>query len=264
MIPVFEPDVGEEEVAAVAAAVRRGEISGSFGESIPQFEEVFAAYCGCKYGIAVCNGTAALHLAVAVLDLAPGEEILVSASTNIATALAAYHNNLIPVPVDSEPQTWNLDLDLIEGLITPRTRAIIPVHLFGHPVDMDRLMQIAEKHRLQVIDDCAESHGATCRGRMTGSFGDMACFSFYANKIITTGEGGMIVTNNDVFAERRRLLRTLAFTVPRFRHELAGYNFRMTGYQAAMGAIQVGKLERVIAAKRNMAKTYNPLLAGIS
>src|ERR1700704_2080552 len=148
MIPVFEPDFGEEEVAAVVAAMRRGEISGSFGESIPQFEEVFANYCGCKYGIAVCNGTVALHLAVAALDLAPGDEILVSASTNIATALAAYHNNLVPVPVDSEPITWNLDLDLIEKLSTPRTRAIIPVHLFGHPVDMDRLCDVARKYNL--------------------------------------------------------------------------------------------------------------------
>jgi perosamine synthetase len=263
MIPVFEPDFGEEEVAAVAAAMRRGEISGSFGESIPQFEEVFAAYCGCKYGIAVCNGTAALHLAAAVLDLAPGEEILVSASTNIATAVAAYHNNLIPVPVDSEPETWNLDLDLIEGLITPRTRAIIPVHLFGHPVDMDRLCQIARKHDLAVIEDCAESHGATCRERMTGSFGDMGCFSFYANKVITTGEGGMIVTNDSKLAERARLLRNLGFTTPRFRHEVAGFNFRMTGYSAAIGLVQCGKIDKVIAEKIRVAETYDRHLRGI-
>ena len=263
MIPVFEPDFGEEEIAAVAAAMRRGEISGSFGESIPRFEEAFAAYCGCKYGIAVCNGTAALHLAVAVLDLAPGDEILVSASTNIATALAAYHNNLIPVPVDSEPQTWNLDLDLIERLITPRTRAIIPVHLFGHPVDMDRLCQIARKHNLAVIEDCAESHGATCRERMTGSFGEMGCFSFYANKVITTGEGGMIVTNNSKLAERARLLRNLGFTTPRFRHEVAGYNFRMTGYSAAMGLVQCGKIDKVIAEKIRVAETYDRHLRGI-
>jgi len=263
MIPVFEPDFGEEEIAAVAAAMRRGEISGSFGESIPQFEDTFAAYCGCKYAIAVCNGTAALHLAVAVLDLAPGEEILVSASTNIATALAAYHNNLIPVPVDSEPNTWNLDLDLIERLITSRTRAIIPVHLFGHPVDMERLCQIARKHNLIVIEDCAESHGATCRDRMTGSFGDMGCFSFYANKVITTGEGGMIVTNNANLADRARLLRNLGFTTPRFRHEVAGYNFRMTGYGAAMGLVQCGKIDKVVAEKIRVAETYDRHLKGI-
>jgi len=260
MIPVFEPVIGEEEVAAVTAALRRGEISGSFGESIPRFEEAFATYCGCKYGIAVSSGTAALHLAIAALELKPGEEILVSASTNIATALAAYHNNLVPVPVDSEALSWNLNLDLIEDLITSRTRAIIPVHLFGHPVDMDRLCAIARKHNLLVIEDCAESHGATCRDRMTGSFGDMGCFSFYANKVITTGEGGMIVTNDSKLAEKLKLLRNLAFTTPRFRHEMAGYNFRMTGYQAAMGLVQCGKIEKVIEEKIRVAKTYDRFL----
>jgi perosamine synthetase len=257
VIPVFEPDFGEEEIAAVTAAMRRGEISGSFGESIPKFEELFASYCGCRHGIAVTSGTTALHLAVAALDLPPGDEILISASTNIATALAVVHNGLIPVGVDSEFLTWNLDLDLIEKLITLRTRAIIPVHLFGHPVDMDKLCDIASRYNLKIIEDCAESHGATCRGRMSGSFGDMGCFSFYANKIITTGEGGMVVTNDSALAERLRLLRNLAFTVPRFKHEFAGYNFRMTGYQAAMGVVQVGKLEKVIQEKRRMAATYH-------
>lgn len=260
MIPVFEPVVDEEEIAAVTAAIKRGEISGSFGESIPRFEEAFADYCGCKYGIAVSSGTAALHLAVAALDFKPGDEILVSASTNIATALAAYHNHLVPVPVDSEPRTWNLNLDLIEDLITPRTRAIIPVHLFGHPVDMDRLCQLARKHNLVVIEDCAESHGATCHGRMTGSFGEMGCFSFYANKVITTGEGGMIVTNNAELAEKLKLLRNLGFTTPRFRHEVAGYNFRIAAYQAAMGLVQCNKIEKVIEQKLRVAETYNRLL----
>ena len=263
MIPVFEPDYGEEEIEAVVAALRRGEISGSFGEAIPRFEQAFADYCGCKYGVAVSNGTTALHLAVAAAELGPGDEILVSASTNIATALAAYHNGAVPIPVDSEAVTWNLDLDLIEDLITERTRAIIPVHLYGHPVDMDRLCEIAERHNLIVIEDCAESHGATVRGRMTGSFGPMGCFSFYANKMITTGEGGMVVTNDERLAERLRLLRNLAFTTPRFRHELAGYNFRMTAYQAAMGLVQVGKLDQVVAAKRAMAATYTAHLAAI-
>jgi len=263
MIPVFEPVIGEEEVAAVAAAVRRGEISGSFGESIPRFEEAFAAYCGCKYGIAVSSGTAALHLAVAALDLAAGDEILVSASTNIATALAAHHNKLVPIPVDSEPRTWNLNLDLIEDLITPRTRAIIPVHLFGHPVDMNRLCQIARKHNLVVIEDCAESHVATCHDRMTGSFGEMGCFSFYANKVITTGEGGMIVTSDSKLAEKLILLRNLAFTTPRFRHQIAGYNFRMTGYQAAMGLVQCNKIEKIIEEKIRVAKTYDRFLKNI-
>ena len=205
MIPVFEPSIGDEEAEAVAAAVRRGEISGSFGEELPGFEREFADFVGASHGVAVTSGTAALNLAVAAAGIGPGDEVLVSASTNVATALAPYHCGAIPVPVDSEPETCNLDLDLVESLITPRTKAIIPVHLFGHPVDMDRLLEIAQRHDLVVIEDCAESHGATVRGRMTGSFGDMACFSFYANKVITTGEGGMVMTDDDALAERLRL-----------------------------------------------------------
>ena len=261
MIPVFEPYIGEEEVEAVAAAVRRGEISGSFGEEIPGFEQEFAEFVGARHGVACTSGTTALHLAVAALDLEPGSEILVSASTNIATALAAYHNNCVPVPVDSEAETWNLDLDLLDGLISERTRAIIPVHLFGHPVDMDRLSEIAERHNLVVIEDCAESHGATVRGRMTGALGDMGCFSFYANKIITTGEGGMVTTDDDALAERLRYLRNLAFGQPRFLHQDAGFNFRMTGYQAAMGRVQLRKIDHILEQKRRVARTYNALLA---
>ena len=263
MIEVFDPIIGEEEIEAVVAALRRGEISGSFGETIPSFEQEFAEYVGCKYGIATSNGSTALHLAVAAAGIETGDEVLVSASTNIATALAVIHNGAIPVPVDSEETTWNLNLDLIEGLITEKTKAIIPVHLYGHPVDMDRLMEIARRHNLLVIEDCAESHGATCHGRMTGSFGDMACFSFYANKVITTGEGGMVTTNDEHLAERLRLLRNLAFTKPRFRHEEAGFNFRMTGYQAAMGRAQFAKIDRIISEKRRVAHTYNNFLRDI-
>lgn len=263
MIPVFEPDFGEDEIAAVVAALRRGEISGSFGKDITEFEEAFASFCGCKYGVATTSGTTALHLAVAVLDLPPGSEVLMSASTNVATGLSAYHNGMIPIGVDSERQTWNLDIDLIETLITPKTKAIIPVHLFGHPVDMERLCAIADKHGLKVIEDCAEAHGARVRGRVVGGFGDMGCFSFYANKIITTGEGGMVVTNDRALAERLRLLRNLAFTQPRFRHELPGFNFRMTAYQAAMGVVQTKRIEKIVEAKRAMAERYRRLLGQI-
>lgn len=263
MIPVFEPVIGEDEINGVVAALRRGEISGNFGKALDQFEKEFAAFAGCKHAVAVTSGTTALHLAVDALGIRAGDEVLVSASTNIATALGVVHKGAIPVPVDSEDSTWNLDVDLIPKLVTPRTRAIIPVHLFGHPVDMDRLMAIAGRFKLAVIEDCAESHGATCRGRMTGSFGDMGCFSFYANKIITTGEGGMVVTNNDKHAERLRLLRNLAFTNPRFRHEAAGYNFRMTGYQAAMGLAQLRKIDSIIGAKRRVAEIYNRYLKDV-
>ena len=263
MIPVFEPIIGEEEINAVVGALRRGEISGTFGKSITDFEQAFADYCGCKFGIAVTSGTTALHLAVAAAGIGPGDEVLVSSCTNIATALAVFHNGATTVPVDTEDVTWNLNLDLIETLLTPKTKAIIPVHLYGHPVDMDALMKIAKSYNLIVIEDCAESHGAKCRERMTGGFGDMGCFSFYANKVITTGEGGMVVTNNGTLAERLRLLRNLGFTKPRFRHEVAGYNFRMTGYQAAMGLVQLGKIDQIIAEKRRVAQTYARNLRGI-
>jgi perosamine synthetase len=264
VIPVFEPDIGHAEVEAVAEAVRRGEISGSFGESIPAFERAFADWCGVRHGVAVSSGTAALHAAVTAAEIGPGDEVLLSASTNIATALAVYHNGAVAVPVDSEPVTWNLDLDLLEGLITSRTKAIIPVHLFGHPVDMDRLDAIAGRHGLTVIEDCAESHGALVRGRMTGSFGTMSCFSFYANKVVTTGEGGMVLTDDDDLATDLRLLRNLAFGTPRFFHERPGYNFRMTGMQAAMGLAQMRRVDEIVEKKRRVADLYTSRLQDVA
>jgi perosamine synthetase len=264
MIPVFEPVIEEDDIDAVVAALRAGEISGTFGENIKNFEQEFANYVDCKYGVAVNSGSSALQLAVAAAGIGAGDEVLVSASTNIATALAALHNGAIAIPVDSEPHTWNLDLDKLEELITPATKAIIPVHLYGHPVDMDRLMEIADKHNLIVIEDCAESHGATVRGRKTGGFGAMACFSFYANKVITTGEGGMITTNDEALAEKLRSLRNLAFTEPRFKHFEAGYNFRMPGFVAALGLSQLRKIERIIGEKRRVAHRYNAQLKSIA
>jgi len=262
-IPVFEPVITESDIEAVTAAVRLGEISGSFSPSIEQFEQEFAAYVGCKFGIAVTSGTTALHLAVRAADVKPGAELLVSSSTNIATGLACLHNDLRPVGVDSEATTWNLDLDQLESVASDATRGIIPVHLFGHPVDMPKLMAIAERKGWVVIEDCAESHGATAYGRMTGSFGHMGCFSFYANKLITSGEGGMITTNDVHLAERCRLLRNLAFQKPRFFHEEAGYNFRMTGMQGALGLSQFRRIHETIAQKRALARMYNERLAGI-
>jgi perosamine synthetase len=263
VIPVFEPWVGEEEAAAVAAAVRRGEISGSFGAEIPAFESEFARYVGAAHGVACTSGTTALQLAVAATRIGPGDEVLVPESTNIATALAPYRQGATPVPVDSEPDTGNMDLDLVEEAVGERTRAIMPVHLFGHPVDLDRLMELAERHDLLVVEDCAQSHGATVRGRMTGSFGHLACFSFYANKIVTTGEGGMVVTDDPDLAERLRYLRNLAFGEPRFVHAEAGFNFRMTGYQAAMGRVQLRRIDAILRHKRRVAETYDRLLAHV-
>jgi perosamine synthetase len=260
---VFEPTIGPEEIAAVVEALQRGEISGSFGRFLERFEEEFARFCGARYGVATTSGTTALHLAAAVLGIQAGDEVLVPACTNIATALAAYHQGAVVVPVDSEPETWNMNLDLLDELWTPRVRAVMPVHLFGHPVDMDRLMEWARRRGVWVIEDCAQAHGSLCRGRPVGSFGHIACFSFYANKVITTGEGGMLVTSDRALYERARLLRNLAFTQPRFYHEVPGYNYRMTGYQAAMGLVQLGKIDRIIAEKRRVAATYSRYLADI-
>jgi perosamine synthetase len=257
MIPVFEPIIEQEEIDLVVSALKRGEISGSFGTAIPEFEKNFAAYVGCKHGIAVNTGTAALHLATYALGLTKGDEVLVSASTNIASALAVHHVGATTVPVDSEPETWNLDLNLMEKLITPRTKAIIAVHLLGYPVDMDALMALADEHGLIVIEDAAEAHGSDVRGKRIGSFGTASCFSFYANKIITTGEGGMITTNDDKLADRLRSLRNLAFTKPRFLHYDAGFNYRMTGMQASLGSAQLSKIDRFIQAKKQLAKNYD-------
>lgn len=263
MIPVFEPNIGDEEIAEVVAALRRGEISGTFGEAIPRFENMFAEFCGTRHAVAVTSGTTALQLAVRVAGIGTGDEVLISATTNIATALAVVYNNAVPIPVDSEPETWNMDPALLEGMITPRTRAIIPVHHLGHLVDMDRVMAVARRHGLLVIEDAAEAHGAMWRGVRAGAIGQMGCFSFYANKVITTGEGGMIVTNDDAFAEKMRLLRNQAFTRPRYRHEELGYNFRMTGYQAAMGIAQMRKIDIIIETKRRLAGLYARHLSDI-
>src|SRR4051794_16732895 len=211
MIPVFEPAVAEADVESVLSALRRGEISGTFGEALPAFEECFAEYVGAEHGVAVSSGTAALQLAVHGHRIGRGDEVLVSAATNIATAVAVVHAGALPVPVDSEPGTFNLDLDAAESLITDRTRAIMPVHLFGHPVDMEAVNALAARHGLIVIDDAAEAHGAEVRGTRVGGFGTTSCWSFYANKIITTGEGGMVTTDDDELVGRLRSLRNLAY-----------------------------------------------------
>jgi perosamine synthetase len=257
VIPVFQPEISKKDIKFVVDALRKGQISGNFGDYLESFEENFASYCGSRYGIAVSNGTTALQLAIKVLDLEPGSEVLISSTTNIATALAVIHNNLTPVTVDSELSTWNLDIDSIEPLITEKTKAIIPVHIYGHPVNMERLNIIANKYNLKVVEDCAESHGATINGKVTGSFGLMGCFSFYANKIITTGEGGMVITDSKEMSEKLKLNRNLGFGEPRFVHKVAGFNFRMSGYQAALGLSQLSRIEKIIDKKRRIAHRYN-------
>jgi len=256
MIPVSEPLLDKVALSNVAEAMSTGWIS-SGGRYIEQFEQSWAAYCGANYGVAVSNGTTALKVAVAALDLEPGSEIIVPTYTIISCVNAILEAGCKPVLIDSDADTWNLTVSQIEPQITERTRAIMVVHMFGHPVDMDPLMDIARRHKLFVIEDAAESHGAEYKGRRVGAIGDIGCFSFYANKIITTGEGGMVIMKDQGLAERSRSLRNLAFRSDRrFLHTEIGYNFRLTNLQAAVGVAQVGQVDRHIEIKRRNAKAY--------
>lgn len=257
MIPVAEPLLGEEELNNVIEAVKSGWIS-SKGKFVEEFESKFARYCNRKYGIATSNGTVALHLALTVLDIKKGDEVIVPNLTFIAVANSVFNCNAKPVFVDSHPEYWCIDPERIEEKITPRTKAIIPVHLYGHPCDMDSIMDIAEDHDLYVIEDAAEAHGAEYKGIKVGSFGDISCFSFYGNKIITTGEGGMCLTNNEELVEKMETLRNHGMDPnKRYWHEFIGFNYKMTNLQAAIGAAQLNKLDEFIRKKRQIAKFYS-------
>lgn len=257
MIPVAEPLLGEEELRNVTEAVKSGWIS-SRGKFIPEFEEEFAKYCGVKHGIAVSNGTAALHLALKALGIDKGSEVIVPDLTFIAPANAVRYCNAKPIFVDSHPDYWCIDPGKIPEAITPTTKAIIPVHLYGHPCDMDPIMEIAKKHNLYVIEDAAEAHGAQYRGRKVGSFGDISCFSFYGNKIMTTGEGGICLTNNEGLAEKMQILRDHGMSPnKKYWHDTIGFNYRMTNLQAAVGIAQLGKIDKFIEKKRKIAKEYS-------
>lgn len=261
-IPVNEPLLGEREKELLAQCIDTGWIS-SDGAFVKQFEDMFAAYVGVKHGVAVCNGTAALEAAVAAAEIGPGDEVIMPTFTIISCALAVVERGGVPVLVDCEPGTWNMDVAQVEGKVTGKTKAIMPVHMYGHPADMDPLMEIARQHDLLVIEDAAEAHGAEYRGRKVGGFGDINCFSFYANKIITTGEGGMIVTNDDRLAGRARSQRNLCFGKRRFYHTELGHNFRMTNLQAAVGVAQMERVDEFVAIKRRNAGLYTERLSQV-
>ncbi len=263
IIPVCEPWLSGNELKYITEAVETNWIS-SAGSFINRFEAMFAEKVGTRYGVACMNGTVALHLALATLGLEPGDEVIIPAFTMIATANAVTYVGARPVLVDSEPNTWNMDVAQIEAKITPRTKAIMPVHTYGHPVDMDPLMAIAQKHGLFVLEDAAEAHGARYKGRGVGSLGDAACFSFYGNKIITTGEGGMVTTNREDVARLAWNLRDHAFSTERhFWHKFVGFNYRMTNLQAAIGLAQAEQLEKFVAARRANSAYYTQLLRQI-
>jgi perosamine synthetase len=264
LIPVSEPLIGDNVLPLVRECIETGWIS-SDGRFIQEFERKWSSYCGADYGVAVSNGTAALQIAVAALKLERGSEIIMPSWTIISCAIAILEAGCTPVLVDCESDTWCMNLDEVESKISSRTRAVMPVHMFGHPVDMRRLIAIARKHDLFIIEDAAESHGAEVDGRRVGGLGDMGCFSFYANKIITTGEGGMVVTSDREFADRLRSLRNLCFRPERrFFHTEIGHNYRLTNLQAAIGVAQVERANDHIKKKRWMAGCYRERLHGLN
>ena len=272
MISDNEPILGQRELEYVTDCLRSGWIS-SGGHYVEEFEEKWADYCGRRHGITVSSGTAALQVAVASLGLDPGDEVIMPTFTIISCAMAVTCNGGKPVLVDSDPQTWCMDVAQIEKKITSRTRAIMPVHIYGHPADMDAVLALADEHKLAVIEDAAEAHGAeylsergtaTPRWRTCGGFGDLSCFSFYANKLITTGEGGMVLTDDPALAERARSLRNLCFQSPRrFLHQELGFNFRLTNIQAALGVAQLERIDQIIERKRWMGREYNRCLSSV-
>lgn len=264
-IPVCEPALEGNEEKYVLQTLRTGWISSS-GEFVKKFENDFAEYCGVSQGISTSNGTAALHLALLAAGVKEGDEVILPDFTMIATLFAVLYCKATPVFVDVEEDTWNMDPALVEEKITGKTKAVIPVHIFGHPVDMDPINALAKKHNLVVIEDSAEAHGALYKGKKCGSLGDIACFSFFANKLITTGEGGMVVTNSPELADKARYHRNLCFKLggPRdFIHYDLGYNYRFTNVQAAIGLGQLEKIDYYIECRRKIASLYSGFLKDI-
>jgi perosamine synthetase len=257
MIPVNEPLLNGNEKKYLEECIDTGWIS-SEGPFVKKFEEEFSKRAGRKFGIAVCNGTAALEAAVLALGIGKNDEVIMPAFTIISCASAIIRAGAVPVLVDSEPDTWNMNVSQIESKITSRTKAIMAVHIYGLPVDMKPLEELAEKYNLKIIEDAAELIGQTYYGKECGSFGDVSTFSFYPNKHITTGEGGMILTDDEETAERCRSLRNLCFKPgKRFVHDELGFNFRMTNLQAALGLAQFERLDEFIQKKRHIGKLYN-------
>lgn len=262
-IPVNTPLLDGNEKKYLIECIDTGWIS-SEGPFIKRFEEGFAAKMGRKHGIAVSNGSVALDTAAIALDLQPGDEVIMPTFTIICCASALTRVGAVPVLVDADPLTWNMDVSGIESRITSKTKAIMVVHIYGLPVDMDAVLALAQKYNLKIIEDAAEQHGQHYKGRPVGSFGDISCFSFYPNKHITTGEGGMIATDDAALAERCRSLRNLCFKPERrFVHDELGYNYRMTNIQAALGVAQLERIDEFVAKKRRIGKLYDQLLAGV-
>src|SRR3954464_7981763 len=253
MIPIARPDIGQEEIDAVAEVMRSGMIVQ--GKRVAELEERWAEFCGVKHAIAVSNGTVALTRSYAGAGREPGDEVITVSHTFNATVSSILFTGATPVFVDIEPDTYLIDAARIEAAITPRTRVISPVHLFGLVADMDMITAIADRYGLTVVEDAAQAHGATFRGRRAGSFGHGA-FSLYGTKNMTTGEGGFVTTNDDGLADFLRLYRSQGMR-QRYHHEILGYNFRMTDINAAIGLVQFEKLPRNTARRQAIAARYD-------
>lgn len=265
IIPVCEPLYLGNEEKYVMEAVQSRWISSS-GSYIRRFEEQFSTYCGVKYGIATTSGTAALHLALKAVDIREGDEVIIPDFTMAAVLFAVLYCRSRPVFIDVEPDTWNINIRNIEQKVTEKTKAIIVVHTYGHPADMDPILKLSEKYNLYIIEDAAEAHGAEYLGRKCGGIGHIGCFSFYANKIITTGEGGMVVTSDPELAEKCRYYRNLCFPLHggrTFKHDDLGFNYRMTNIQAGLGLAQLENINEFINRRRNNASLYTELLRDV-
>lgn len=260
MIPVSQPTIGEAEIRLVTDAVSSGWVS-SLGPYLTRFEKDFAEFCGVRHCVSTANGTVAIHLALKVLGIGPGDEVILPDLTFVATANAVVLAGATPVMADVRTSDWCLDPASVERLITPRTRALMPVHLYGHPCAMNELRTIADTHGLLVIEDAAEAHGASYRGRRVGGLGACGTFSFYGNKIITTGEGGALTTDSDEIAARARFLRDHAMSPERrYWHTEVGFNYRMTNLQAALGVAQLQRVGAFTAERADILETYRRLL----
>ncbi len=262
-IPVAQPELNGNELKYLTDALLSTWISSS-GHYLNRFEQEFSNYIGTEYGLAVSNGTVALQLALLALDIGKGDEVIVPDLTFAATINAVLYTGATPVIVDIEEQSWCIDPDEIKKAITEKTKAVIPVHLYGQPADMDKIMKIADEYNLGVIEDAAEAHGAKYNGKRAGSFGDISCFSFFGNKVITTGEGGMCLTDNAELLEKMKILKNHGMSKSKkYWHDVVGYNFRMTNLQAAVGVAQLERIDTILREKQKIEDNYKSALGNI-
>ena len=261
-IPIARPDVGNDEIEAVMETMKTGWVTQ--GKKVEEFEKLFARYCGSKYGIATSSGTTALHIALASIGIQNGDEVITTPLSCVSTANPILYLNAKPIFADVEPTTLNLNPTIVRKKITRKTKAILPVHMFGHPVDIDPIMEMAEKHGIYIVEDAAHALGAKYKGRKAGSLGHIACFSFYGDKIITTAEGGIALTNDEELAEKMQMLRNHGMNKHRkFYHPILGYNYKMSDIHAAIGIAQMQKLDKYIQKRRKNVEYLNRKLSHV-